>query len=77
MPRVHNGYSVQIVPWFDELRGSMLANTKVVQHPTRVGGTQDHPSWDRSSNSHSHNRKDITSYTTFQQHILKGDDAFY
>ena len=58
----------------------MLANAKVVlkvQHPTRVGGTQDHPSWDKSSYSHSYNRKDITSYKSFQKYILKGDDALY
>jgi len=78
--RVHNEYSVEIVPWFDELRSSMLANAKVVlkvQHPARVGGTQDHPSWDRGSYSHSHGRKDITSYRSFKKYILKGDDTLY
>lgn len=28
--RVHSGYDVEIVPWFDELRGSMLTNARVV-----------------------------------------------
>ena len=78
--RVYNDYSVELVPWFDEFRGSNLANAKIVlkvQHPSRVGGIQDHPSWDKTSGSHSHNRKDITSYSCFQKYILKGDDTLY
>ena len=52
--RVHNGYNVEIVPRFDELCGSMLVDAQVVlkvQDPARVGGTQDHPSWDKNSQS--------------------------
>ena len=71
--RVHNGYSAEIVPWFDELGGCMLINVRVVlkvQHPARVGKTQDHPSWDKNSHNHCYNRKDISSYNSFQKYVL-------
>lgn len=63
--RLHTGYSIEFTSTFDEIVGSSLTNTKVViklQHPSRVGGACDHPSWDKNSISHSYNIKDITSY---------------
>ena len=79
---VHKGYNVELIHSCDEQQGSTfsLMNVKVVlkvQHPSRVGGMIDHPSWDKSSYKHSYNIKEITSYSNYNKYVLKGDDALY
>ena len=57
-----------------------LQDTNVVikvQHPSHVGGCHDHPSWDRTSHRHSHNIKDIVSYSSYNKQVLNGDNVLY
>lgn len=78
--RVYSGCAVEIIALFDNLQGSALMNTSIVlkvQHPSRVGGTSDHPSWDRASYKHSYNINHITSYDSFNKHVLRGDNTLY
>ena len=71
---------VDMLRSFDRLQESSLIDTSVVlkvQHPSRVGGTHDHPSWNRYSYRHSYNTNDITSYCNFNKYVLQGDNALY
>ena len=43
----------------------------MVQHPSRVGGTDDHPSWNKSS--HILTIKITSLLTTVLKNVLKGD----
>lgn len=78
--RVHNGYSIELVQTFDNYRGSSLSDVHVVvklQHPSRVGGTHDHASWNKNSRIHSYNIKEIASYSNYNKYVLKGDNVLY
>ena len=74
--QLHEGFNMKVVATFSECQDSWLIDMKVVvmvQHPSRVGGTDDHPSWNKSSYTHSYNKDHITSYNRFEKYVLKGD----
>lgn len=78
--RVHNGYAIEMEFSFDQERRSSIVDAKIcvkVQHPSRVGGTVDHPSWDKTSIKHSYNRKNVVNFKSFDKYVLKGDNELY
>ena len=81
--RVHRGYNLELTAslssWPDGC--CFLFGTEVflkVQHPSRVGGDHDHPSWDRGLGfDRTFNSKRIKAYKAFEKYVLKGDTALY
>lgn len=81
--RVHSGFNLELIASFSSGPDACcsLFNAQVVlkvQHPSRVGGVHDHPSWERSSGfDRTFNSKKIKAYKAFEKYVLKGDNALY
>ena len=73
--RIHKGFNIELTVSFANWEESSLVDAKVVlkvQHPSRIGGAQDYPSWDRSSLDRTFNRKKIKSYKAFDKCLTRG-----